>query len=249
MDKVNLSKFNIVILAAGTGSRIGRQGKKLPKSLFKIKKRRIIDYLFEILIKKKAKKINIMTGYKSKLIKQYLKKYKNIKIIYKNINDYSTNGHSFTWYKFKQLWKNSKKSTILFHADILFNEKYLDNLIKSKSENIIGIKKVTKKLVKEIYYISAKNSYIKKISRLPNITSPVGEVIGINKISYKLMHKIFLFMDIYFKEEQRKKFSWEIVINDFIQKNPKNFKILKNQNFPWLNINRMKDYHKAKKIF
>ena len=70
------------------------------------------------------------------------------------------------------------------------------------------------------------NSLLKKISRVPNISKPVGEVIGINKISYKLMRKIFLFMDNYFKKKNRK-FSWEIVINNFIQENPKSFKILK----------------------
>ena len=249
MDKIDLRNYNILILAAGTGSRIGKRGKKLPKSLFEIREKKIIDYLFELLIKKQVKKINIMTGYKSRLIKNYLKKYKKIKIFYKNINNYSKNGHSFTWYKFKQLWKNSRKSTILFHADILFSEKYLDNLIKSNYENIIGIKKITKKLDKEIFYISEDKLFVKKISKIPNITKPIGEVIGINKISYQLMRKIFLFMDNYFKNKKNKKLSWEIVINDFIQENPKSFKILKNQNFPWININRIKDYHEAKKIF
>ena len=249
MDKIDLSNYNILILAAGIGSRIGKQGKKLPKSLFEIKERRIIDYLFEMLIKKKVKKINIMIGYKSQLIKNYLKKYKKIKIFYKKVNNFSKNGHSFTWYQFKQLWKNSKKSTILFHADILFSEKYLNNIIRSNSKNIIGVKKITKKLDKEIYYVSEDKLFVKKISRVPNISKPVGEVIGINKISYKLMRKIFLFMDNYFKKKKNRKFSWEIVINNFIQENPKSFKILKNQNFPWININRIKDYHKAKKIF
>ena len=39
MDKIDLSNYNILILAAGIGSRIGKQGKKLPKSLFEIKRK------------------------------------------------------------------------------------------------------------------------------------------------------------------------------------------------------------------
>lgn len=249
MDKINLRNFNILILAAGIGSRIGPEGKKIPKSLFKINSKKIIDYLIEMLIKKKVKKINIMTGYKSNLIKRHLKKYKEIKFTFKNTKDYSKNGHSYTWYNYKNLWKKSKKTTILFHADILFDEKYLDNIIKSRKKNIIGVKKNSKKLNKEIFYVSTRKSYVKKISKMPNIEKPMGEIIGINKISYSLMKKIFLFMKNYFKQKDNKKFSWEIVINNFIQENPNTFHILYNQIYPWVNINRIKDYRAAKRIF
>ncbi len=249
MDKINLGNFNILILAAGTGSRIGPEGKKIPKSLFKINKKRIIDYLMQMLIKKKAKKIHIMTGYKSSLIKKYLKKYNDVQITFRKIKDYKKNGHSYTWYKYKDLCEKSKKTTILFHADILFNEKYLNNIVKSNKKNVIGIKKYSKKLKKGIFYVSKNNSYVKKISKMPNIKKPVGEVIGINKISYPLMKKIFLFMKIYFKKKDKKKFSWEIVIDQFIQENPRTFQVLNDQNYPWININRISDYYAAKKIF
>ena len=57
-----------------------------------------------------------------------------------------------------------QKSTILFHADILFSEKYLNNIIRSNSKNIIGVKKITKKLDKEIYYVSEDKLFVKKKS-------------------------------------------------------------------------------------
>lgn len=249
MDKINLKNCNIIILAAGIGSRIGLAGKKIPKSLFKINKKRVIDYLIELLIKKKAKRISIMTGYKSMLIKKYLKKYNNVEITYKDIKDYSKNGHGYTWYKYKHLWENSKKTTFLFHADILFSEKYLDNMIKSNKKDIIGIKDSSKKLSKEIFYVSTRKSYVEKISKMPTIKKLNKEIIGINKISYKLMKKIFLFMDNYFQGKNKKKLSWELVIDEFIQKNPNSFQVLNNQVYPWININRVSDFNKAKKIF
>ena len=61
------------------------------------------------------------------------------------------------------------------------------------------------------------------------------------------MRKYFyLWIIILFKKNR--KFSWEIVINNFIQENPKSFKILKNQNFPWININRKKIIISQKKF-
>ena len=249
MDKIDLSNYNILILAAGIGSRIGSKGKKIPKSLLKINQKRIIDYLIEILLKKNVKEITIMIGYKSELIKEYLGKYKNIKINFKKIRNYERNGHSYTWYNYKNNWKKSKKPTFLFHADILFSKKFLDNLIKSKSKNLIGIKVVKKKLKEEVFYVSADGSFLKKISKLPNIEKPIGEIIGINKVSYSCMKKLFLYMNGYFKYQKRKKFSWEVMLNDFIQKNPKSFEILKNQNYKWVNVNRISDYKFAKKTF
>ena len=146
-------------------------------------------------------------------------------------------------------WKKSKKPTFLFHADILFSEKFLDNLIISKSKNLIGIKKVKKKLKDDIFYVSTNGSFIKKISKTPYIVNPIGEIIGINKVSYSFMKRLFLFMSEYFKYQERKKFSWEVMLNDFIQKNPRSFKVLRNQDYKWVNINRIDDYNLAKKIF
>lgn len=249
MDKINLSNYNILIFAAGIGSRIGPIGKKIPKSLLRINQKRIIDHLIEILIKKKVKEIIIMVGYKSELLKQYLDKYKSIKIRFKNIKNYAKVGHSYTWYNYKNIWKNSKNPTFLFHSDILFSKKFLDNLIKSNSKNLIGIKKVKKILNEEVFYVSASGNFIKKIAKKPNIERPIGEIIGINKISYNSMKKLFLFMEEYFKYKERKKFSWEVMLNDYIQKNPKSFKILRNQNYKWVNINRINDYNYAKRIF
>ena len=53
-----------------------------------------------------------MIGYKSQLIKNYLKNIRKLKFSIKKLIIFLKNGHSFTWYQFKQLWKNSKKSTI-----------------------------------------------------------------------------------------------------------------------------------------
>ena len=55
-------------------------------------------------------------------------------------------------------------------------------------------------------------------------------------------------MDTFFKKKENKKLSWENVLNEFILKNPKIFKILNNQKYNWVNINKKKDLIIAKKL-
>ena len=55
-------------------------------------------------------------------------------------------------------------------------------------------------------------------------------------------------MDIFFKKKANKKLSWENVLNAFIFKNPKIFKILNNQKYNWVNINKKKDLIIARKL-
>jgi GTP:adenosylcobinamide-phosphate guanylyltransferase len=55
-------------------------------------------------------------------------------------------------------------------------------------------------------------------------------------------------MHVFLKKEQKKK-SWEFVINKFIEQYPKQLYTLINQNYNWVNINTVKDYQLAKKLF
>ena len=75
----------IVILTGGLGTRLFPKTKKIPKSLVKINSKPFLFYQLKLLEKKKFKKIIICTGYKSNLIKNYLKKNNfNLDIIISN---------------------------------------------------------------------------------------------------------------------------------------------------------------------
>ena len=65
--------MNIVFLAAGKSSRIYKEVGK-PKCLLKINNQSIISNLLKNLKGLKIKKINIVVGFKSNLIKRELKK-------------------------------------------------------------------------------------------------------------------------------------------------------------------------------
>lgn len=131
---INLSKFSILLLSAGIGRRLGKIGEKKPKCLLKINKKSLIDRILVDLKKRGAKEINIILGYKSNMIIKNLKKFKGIKFKFIKIKDFKENGHGCSWHAFKNYWKKKRLPLLLLHTDIVYNQKFLDNILKSKKK-------------------------------------------------------------------------------------------------------------------
>ncbi len=248
---MNLVNVDIILLSAGVGKRLGKLGKIKPKSLIEINNETLISRLIKILVRYKAKKISLLVGYKSNLIKQELKKIKEVDFRFIQIDNYRKYGHGFTWYKYKNYWEKRKKKILLIHTDIIFDEKFIKNILRNRKENIIGIKNQKNAQMKQSSFVVQANSknQINKITYFKNAKKNVGEIIGINKISSNLMKKIFGFMQEIFQDEKNKFLSWEQVINKFIIRNKPPLYVLNNQSYPWININRISDFKKATKQF
>ena len=252
MDKIiNLSNYSIVLLSAGTGRRLGVLGKKYPKCLLKINNKTLIELLIKNLKKRNAKNISIIVGYRSKMLIKFLKrlKLKGIKMNFIKIKGYKKNGHSYSWFLYKDHWIKEKKPLILLHTDIFFDPIYLDNILKSKKSNIIGVKCKKNHIFKKkslVVEVNKKNQ-IRKINHLSKIAKPQGEIIGVNKFSVRTTKNIFNFMDNFFKNKG-KFLSWENLIDHYIKKTNDSIFILKNQDYPWININTVEDYFEAKTL-
>ena len=247
----NLGKFSVLLLSAGRGSRLGKKGKIIPKSLLKIGSETILFRITNYLMARGLKEVNIVVGYKYKKILNELKKFKDLKVNYIKIKDYVNNGSSFSWFKFHKLWNKKKKPLLVMHTDIVFDEKHFDNILKSKKLNIIGVKKEKKnKLKKNSFVVQVnKKMEIEKIGLNHQILKSYGEITCINKFSTKSADKIFKFMNDYFKINGSD-MTWEYILSDFIQFNyNEKFFILKNQIFNWVNVNTPKDIILAKKLF
>jgi choline kinase len=247
---INLSNTDIVLLSAGMGKRLGKIGTIKPKSLIKINNETLLTRLVKILVLRKATKISVMVGYKSQKIKQELRKIKEVKFKFIKVKNYKTHGHSYTWYLFNKFW-NKKKNILLLHTDIIFNENILDNILRSNTKNIIGIKSKKQHLLNPNSFVVQADykSKIKKIDHLKNLQKYAGEIIGINKISIGTMKLFFKFMEKKFRKKDNRYLSWEYVMNMFINETKVKLFILHNQTTEWVNINRVSDLKRAKKLF
>ena len=90
------------------------------------------------------------------------------------------------------------------HTDIYFDERYLDNILKSKKRNIIGIHSNKEIYRKDSIMVNCNKKYIvENLDYFQANKSNFGEVLGINKISKKTSENIFLFMDKFLIKDKR----------------------------------------------
>jgi choline kinase len=247
---IDLSNTDVILLSAGTGKRLGKIGKIKPKSLIKIKNETLLIRIIKILAKRKATKISVMVGYKSQKIKKELKKMRKIQFKFIKVKEYQKYGHSYTWYLFNKFW-NKKNNLLLLHTDIIFNKNILDNILKSNIKDIIGIQstKIHKPNVSSFVVQTNNKNIIKRIDHPKNLKKYSGIIIGINKISASTMKKIFKYMKDKFKSKNNRKLNWENIIDMFINEIKPTISALPKQTASWVNINKVSDLNKAKKIF
>lgn len=136
MDKIRTA----VILCGGRGTRLGLIGKRLPKTLVKIQKKEILWYILKILQKNNFNHIILPTGYKSNLIKKFIKTnskiFPNIDLVQTGIN---TNiGKRIYLIRKKILSQNF----LLLNGDAIFdlniNQIFLNHQNKNKDFTLIS---------------------------------------------------------------------------------------------------------------
>ncbi len=129
-----------LILAAGLGSRLKQKTKNIPKALVQVNNKPIISFQIEALRNNKIKKIGIVLGYKSDVLKNYLiKNHKDIEFTFFTNDEYKCSNSAYSFYLAKDFIKN--KSYIHLNCDVIFSKELLAKLIKSRHTNVIALSK------------------------------------------------------------------------------------------------------------
>tara|TARA_B100000902_G_C26950703_1_gene735641 strand:- start:35 stop:742 length:708 start_codon:yes stop_codon:yes gene_type:complete len=157
-----------IILCGGFGTRLGSETKKTPKPMIKINGKPLVEWIIKIYIKYGFKEFILLTGYKHKVIENYLKKkrFKNnvsVKFIYTGLKT-NTGGRVF---KIKSLFSKNEDFMLTYGDGI--SSVNIKNLLKihKKKSNIATITAVRPPArFGEIHF--EKNSYkVKKFSEKP----------------------------------------------------------------------------------
>ena len=113
--------MKVVILCGGIGSRLSEETKIIPKPMVKIGRMPILKHIINIYKYYGFNNFILATGYKSHIIKNYFKKYKNIKCIY-------TGKSTMTGGRLLRLKKyfNKNEEFMLTYGDGLTNQNLKD---------------------------------------------------------------------------------------------------------------------------
>ncbi len=118
------NNLKVIILAAGQGKRLQPLTKSIPKCLVKLFGKSLLEYQLDIFEKSNILDISIVTGYKSKKIK-------NPKITYFHNKNYEKTN------MITSLFCSEKKMTdqiIVSYGDIIFEKKVINQLLKTKED-------------------------------------------------------------------------------------------------------------------
>ena len=233
--------MNIVFLAAGKSSRIYKQVGK-PKCLLKINNQSIISNLLKNLKGLNLKKINIVVGFKSHLIKKELKKNKKISYIY---NKYYNSREML--YSLILALKKIDDDIIFSYTDIIYDRSIIKKLVFKKNNIYLPIlknwKKVWIKRKKEIKS-DAEDLQIDKNSNLKTIGKKITDI---SKVKYQFMGLVMInkenkkeIITLYNSTKNNKKIHLTEFLNLIVKKKIKIkcLKYLKN----WYEFDDIEDY-------
>lgn len=237
--------MQLVLLAAGRGSRLPKKYRNGPKCLTKIGPSTVLDYNNQFF--KNFKKKIIITGYKKKMLKPYIKK-NNFKEV-ENKNFRKTNMvHSLMLSK-KYLNKNEE--IVVCYGDVIF-DKCIYNIFKKNYGNIItGNKNWLKYWKKRMNLKKVRldaETFVQRKSILQNIGGkltkrfPKQQYMGIFKLSYKT----FSLMKSYYKRVNNNKVDMTNFLNLCINEHILKMKVVTYSSF-WHEIDNFKDIVIAKK--
>mgnify|MGYP001435051084 CR=1 FL=1 len=240
--------MNIVFLAAGKSSRIFKEVGK-PKCLLKINKQSIISNLLKNLNGLKIKKINIVTGFKSNLIKKELNKTKKINFIY---NKYYKSREML--YSLILALKKIDDDVIFSYTDIIYDKSIIKKLITKKNDIYLPILKNWKDVWikrKKKIKLDAEDLQIDKNDNLKTIGK---KITNISKVKYQFMGLVMInkenrkrIIQLYNLTKNNKKIHLTQFLNIIIKKkiDIKCLKYFKN----WYEFDDINDYLNYKKKF
>ena len=227
--------MQLIILAAGTGSRLGKLTKKNPKSLIKIKNKSLIEFQIAQFKNHKINKIIIVTGFGSKFLKKKIGK--KVKYIFNK--KFRTTNNMYSLWMARNFLK--KEDTVITFADLIMSKFITKKIIESK--NPINVVVDTSKVLKGTMTVKVKNNKLTSIGKKKEI-SPDGNFIGISMIK---KNKIDLFRKTLIKiaGKTKNKYYTE-VFNHLIKKKKIINAIDIKKNF-WREVDTKKDLLELKK--
>lgn len=233
----------LIVLAAGKGSRLPTNFRKKPKCMVKINGKFILEYNLNFYNKFKNK--FIVTGYKRKYLKNFIKE-NNFKEIYNN-NFYKTNMVESIFLTKKFI----NDDVVIVYGDIIFSDQVFKLLKKRKNiilansnwyKNWVGRMGKKYTLIDAESFKEKKNKLIEIGGKLEKNKLPKCQFMGIVKVTARRFKRLYSLYKL--KKNNKMDFTTLINLSIKIQKTVFN---VKKYNKKWFEIDSGNDIKYAGK--
>ncbi|MBE0514911.1 aminotransferase class I/II-fold pyridoxal phosphate-dependent enzyme [Sulfurimonas sp.] len=240
-----------IILAAGTGSRLGKHTKENTKCMLEINGITLIDQVLEKLNNAGITKLILVVGYKKdNLINHVGSKYKNINIEYIENPIYDKTNNIYSLYLAKE--KLQEDDTLLLESDLIFDESILTRLLADKRKSLAVVDKY-KSWMDGTSVILDNEDYItgfhgKKAFRFQNVQE-YYKTVNIYKFSKEFSNKTYVpFLEAYSKVKGDNEY-YESVLNILTILDGHELRAMRLEGEKWYEIDDVQDKANAEIIF
>ncbi len=240
-----------LILAAGTGSRLGKHTKENTKCMLEINGETLIVQALEKLNNVGLTKLILVVGYKKESLIEHLgMRYKNIVIEYVENPIYDKTNNIYSLYLARD--KLAEDDTILLESDLLFEEKIISDLINDERKSLAVVDKYQAWMDGTAVTLSDSDDilgfYGKKAFRFQNVEK-YYKTVNIYKFSKEFSSNVYIpFLEAYSKAMGDNEY-YESVLRVILMLEEQELKALKLNGEKWYEIDDVQDKANAEIIF
>jgi len=240
-----------LILAAGTGSRLGKYTKENTKCMLEINGTTLISQALEKLNAVGIKKLILVVGYKKEnLIKHVGNQYKSISIEYIENPIYDKTNNIYSLFLAKE--KLTEDDTLLLESDLIFEENILHKLLNDKRDSLAVVDKYLSWMDGTSVELDKEDNIVsfipKKSFRFQNVDN-YYKTVNIYKLSKDFSAKYYLpFLEAYSKTMGDNEY-YEDVLRVINMIDNKGLKALRLDGEKWYEIDDVQDKTNAEIIF
>ena len=248
MGSVNMTA---VYLAAGYGSRIASLTND-PKCMLKINDETLLERSFRIWENLGIKNVVLVLGYEANKLQNIANKFENkFNITYQLNEDYKKQGNTFSLYLGI---KDVQETSLIFDADLVYDEVVLGDFIKTGHQSEILIGKASLDDIECAKALIDENKFVRMTVDKRAISEDElkkyqfsGEAIGILKFSAADTKKLTDHAKVFLADPKKLHLNWEHLLNEFLIEN----NVLENKmkNGRSIEIDTPEDYERAKNLF
>lgn len=240
-----------LILAAGTGSRLGKYTKENTKCMLEINGETLIQQALEKLNNVGIRKLILVIGYKKdNLIEHIGSRYKNIEIEYVENPIYDKTNNIYSLFLARE--KLSQDDTILLESDLLFDESILVNLLNDKRKSLAVVDKYQSWMDGTSVTLDCEDNitgfYGKKAFKFKNVQE-YYKTVNIYKFSKEFSSKTYIpFLEAYSKAKGDNEY-YESVLNILTILDGHELRAMRLKDEKWYEIDDIQDKANAEIIF
>ncbi len=181
--------MQVVLLAAGTGTRLRPFTENLPKCLVDVGGRPLLDRALSSIEGAGITDVVLGTGYRDDLIADFLgKRAGKARVVCVKNERFDTTNNAYSLFCVRSAVRGP---FILMDGDLLFESAVLSRLLEAEGDAVLAVEKRKELGHEEMKVVLAEDGSIAEVSKEVDPKAAIGEAIGMARFSAELGRELF----------------------------------------------------------